>query len=341
MSTAAKPLHAAAWLLGVALAAGAASAGDGVLEPAPSAGCGGEGLAAGVHHRVLMHDGLQRTYQIWVPTVYDGSAPAPLLLNLHPFVLGGPAHGVFTLSSQQTAKAEETGFIVVEPDGTANPPDEPFSWNGGDACCNPPSRRHIDDVDFVLTAVRTVFDELCIDRRRVYASGMSNGAYLSHRIACERPEEIAAIAPISGSFSSELVCADGRAVPVIQISGENDNLASRQASVDRWVDWLGCDEEPTSVRDGDTVCSTHTGCDDGVEVVHCVVDEGNHCFFSQQEIPIVECPQREGQPRSQDLAWDFLSRYALPTPLPEPGATALGAAAVLAIAVARRRRAAP
>jgi len=323
----------------VALTLFASPAVAGVHEPTPSAGCDAGGLGAGLHTFEFTHDGILRTYDVYQPESYDDSVAAPMMLNLHSLVTGGTAIGIFRLFSQQTARSESGGYIVVEPSGTGMNPDDPVSWNAGEACCNPPERDHVDDVGFVAEVIDRVFAQLCIDERKVYASGMSNGGYLSHRLACELPRRIAAIAPVSGSFSQELVCVDGRAMPVVQISGELDNLASRQASVDRWLGTNECGDATTEEVDRDMTCTTHTDCRDGVEVMHCVVDDGNHCFFSNAEHVILEeCPLRDG-PLAQDVIWDFVSDYALP--VPEPSSTMLAATALAALStMARRRRAA-
>jgi poly(3-hydroxybutyrate) depolymerase len=118
---------------------------------------------------------------------------------------------------------------------------------------------------------------------------------------------------------------------VLQITGSNDNLASRQASVDRWVLQNNCGPETTVTVDFDTTCTTHTNCDDGVLVRHCVVAPGNHCFFSNFEIQ-PECPVRPDGPLAQDLIWDFVSDYALVTvPEPSRNLVLLGGSLLLAL----------
>ena len=321
------------WVAMMLVLAGVASADP--AEALPSTGCDGGGLEFGLSTLHFEHDEIPRTYHVHVPASYDDSVPTPLMLNLHSLVLGGSAIGLFRALSAQTERSEMGGYIVVEPSGTGENPSDPVSWNAGEACCNPPARAHVDDVGFVAEVIDRVFDQLCIDERRVYASGMSNGGYLSHRLACELPERIAAIAPIVGSFSPELVCSTGRAVPVLQITGELDNLVSRQASVDRWLDMNECGPGTDVTVDRDTTCTTHFDCRDGVEVRHCVVDEGAHCFFSNVDHVVLEdCPLRDG-PLAQDMVWDFVSDYALP--LPEPSATALGATALAILGSMVRR----
>jgi len=313
------------------------------LEPVPSAGCGRSGLAAGSHELVVQHDGIERTFGVHVPLVHDNDIPAPVLMNLHSLLLGGPSlRNAFSTMSNQTVKSETAGFIVIEADGTPHPSDfgiDAYSWNAGEACCNPQEARGIDDVDFVVSVLEQMLETLCIDRRRVYASGMSNGGYMSHRLACEVPGYFAAIAPVVGSFSPELTCSTVRGMPVLQISGSLDNLSSRQASVDRWLVQNECGPETTVTVENDTTCTTHTSCRDGVLVRHCVIDPGAHCFFTNAESSIMrDCPVRPDGPLAHDMIWDFVSDWALARPVPQPSGSQLLAAGVLVLGVLARHR---
>ena len=153
---------------------------------------------------------------------------------------------------------------------------------------------------------------------------MSNGGYLSHRLACEAPGFIAAIAPVVGSFSEELVCTTVRGIPVLQVSGAEDSLPGRTASVDRWKSLNHCTGEGVETEIGEATCTTWSaGCTDDVEVTHCILPERGHCWFSDLERQLTPgCPPTEevmnndGERRvfnSQDVTWDFLSRWTLPS----------------------------
>ncbi len=314
------------------------------LDPVPSAGCGSSGLAPGPHEFEVKFGGIDRTYGVHVPASHDNDTPAPVLMNFHSLLLGGPAlRKYFSTMSNQTVKSESAGFIVIEADGTAHESSPGssyvFSWNAGEACCNPAEAQDIDDVGYVVHVLEEMMGALCIDRRRIYASGMSNGGYLSHRLACEIPDSFAAIAPVVGSLSPELTCTVDRGVPVLQISGNLDGLSSRQASVDHWVQHNACGPETTVSVVDDTTCTTHTNCRDGVEVRHCVVDPGKHCFFTNAELPFMtDCPTRPSGPLAHDMIWDFLSAYALATPAPEPTSGQLAGAVILTFGVLARGR---
>ncbi len=274
-----------------------------------SSGCGQGSLPPGTHAFGFDYDGRERFYEVHIPAIYDDDEATPLLLNLHPLVLGGQLHGIWTSESRHNVKSEEVGFIVLQPDGIGNP----ASWNGGDRCCSPANTEGIDDVGFIDALVQHTMSQLCIDERRVYATGMSNGAYLSHRIACEFPGRIAAIAPVVGSLSQELVCDDGRGVPVMQLSGGEDSLASRQQTVDSWTRVNKCTSETAVTHQNGTVtCVTNEDCKGDAVVTHCIVDGGGHCSFSDADPQLSPGCSASDDIVSQDLIWDFLSRWRLP-----------------------------
>ena len=275
----------------------------------PSAGCG-NAMEAGVHVFTLNHGGTERTYDLMIPSDYVSTEPMPLLLNLHPLTLGGPwLHTFWAWVSNLNAKGDREGFLVAQPDGTG----APVSWNGGEDCCSPPGT-DVDDVDFIAAVIDAVQNQICVDERRVVATGMSNGAYLAYRIACEAPDMLAAIAPVVGSLSAELDCLDGRAIPVLQLSGSEDSLDRRELSVTRFLEINGCnDTTEITYRQGDVTCTTHPACEEDVEVTHCIVDGGGHCFFGDSDflLSLAGCEVRDDIV-SQDLIWEFLSRWRLP-----------------------------
>ena len=153
----------------------------------------GEPLGPGDHTRTLAVADLKRAYFVHIPKSYDGSKPYPVVLAYH----GGAstAEGMTRFSGLSEA-ADKHGFIVVYPSGTGNL-DKALTWNGGN-CCGYAMQKQIDDVDFT----RAVLDDLArvvkIDPKRVYATGMSNGAIMAYRLASELSDRIAAIAPVAG-----------------------------------------------------------------------------------------------------------------------------------------------
>src|SRR5207302_2556094 len=118
--------------------------------------------------------------------------------------------------SGMDAKAGQRGMVVVYPQGVGN------SWNAG-TCCGRAMDEHVDDVRYLRDLVREIESELCIDRARIYATGMSNGAIMSYRLACEASDIFAAIAPVDGAGGLP-ACAPKRPGPALALDGPRDLL---------------------------------------------------------------------------------------------------------------------
>jgi polyhydroxybutyrate depolymerase len=233
------------------------------------------GLPAGNHARTLEHDGLERAYTIHVPAGLDPQLGAPLLLNIHGFMSNPVQQEQWTAMN---ASADPRGWITVYPAGTDN------SWNAG-VCCGEAASNGVDDVGFLRALVDDVADELCIDRARVHATGMSNGGYMSNRLACEASDVFASIAPVAGALGL-LDCAPPRPVAVLAIHGVQDPLVAHQldeAAVAAWVGHDGCDPTPEQVDFEGGSQRIWSGCDDDVAVEFYSLDPMGHCWPSGLE----------------------------------------------------------
>jgi polyhydroxybutyrate depolymerase len=103
-----------------------------------------------------------------------------------------------------TRKAEREGFIVAYPEGTAAGRLGLFTWNAGH-CCGYAMEQRVDDVGFIGALIDRLQATHRIDPRRVYVTGMSNGAMMSHRLGIELSHRIAAIAPVVGAVFGDEV----------------------------------------------------------------------------------------------------------------------------------------
>src|SRR5262249_61920041 len=134
---------------------------------------------------------LARTRCVYVPASCDPATPTPVVIDLHGRLGAATDEPPLTLS---TAKADAEGFVVVYPQAWGSP----TSWNAG-GCCDPAASNNIDDVGFIRALIDELDAKLCVDDRRVYAMGMSNGGYLSQRLACGLADRGAAIGPGAGA----------------------------------------------------------------------------------------------------------------------------------------------
>lgn len=199
----------------VSLVTGCAAApGDGARAPTTptlAPGCAsdpGRHLARGSHERTeLASGGRQRWYLRFVPTAYDGS-PLPLVISLHGYLSGAAGAAAIT---GLDAVAERERFVLVTPQGSS---DKPY-WNAV------PHEELPDDVGFVADVIDDVSRAVCIDTKRVYVVGFSNGAFLASLVACRLADRVAAIAAVAG-LQDPAGCSPTRPVSVLAIHGTDD-----------------------------------------------------------------------------------------------------------------------
>lgn len=265
--------------------------------------CPAPGLTPGTHNLSIQHGGLDRTFLLYVPQGYTNQVHLPLVLDFHG--LGSNASQQ-AQNSKLNSKADQEGFLVVHPQGYQN------SWNAG-VCCGQASSTQVDDVGFTRAMVADLEQRICLDRRRIFSTGMSNGGLMSYRLACEAADLVAAIGPVAGMLVLSS-CTPSRPVPIIHFHGTEDSLvnyASASSTVAGWVTRDGCtDAQPTETySQGAARCETYQQCTAGVEVVFCTVTGGGHCwpgnsicFFGASTTDI----------SATDAMWDFFDRFTLP-----------------------------
>lgn len=269
--------------------------------------CDGSGLTPGDHTIMLDHDGIARSAIVHVPPGYDPTTATPLVLNFHGFT-GSPEGQVAFSLMNPVADAEN--FLLVYPAGLYN------SWNAG-LCCGQAVSDGVDDIGFIRALVERLHDELCIDDTRVYATGMSNGGYISHRLACEATDLFAAVGPVSATVVID-PCVPSRPIPVMMFNGTADFLVPYgggiyQSANQSFVDWAtrnGCTDPPeVTAQVGSVTCETVDECDEGVAVTLCTVEGMGHCWPGTPDCLF-------GVPNTDISAnaalWAFFSQFTLP-----------------------------
>jgi polyhydroxybutyrate depolymerase len=166
--------------------------------------------------------GIKRTFFLHIPDKYDITKPMPLLIVLHGG--GGTGRSMEKLTRGGFDEiSDKSGFILVYPDGIDK------HWNDGrnsDSSENRVNNDNIDDVGFIAALIDNLIKKMNVDPKRVYVTGMSNGAIMSYRLACELSEKIAAIAPVAGNIPQNLlmICSPSRPVSVLAINNVSDPL---------------------------------------------------------------------------------------------------------------------
>ncbi len=258
-----------------------------------SAACSGGGgdappPAAPVQHGRMTVNGQDRTYRVFVPPTLDRSRPAPLVLVLH-----GGASGVDDMvrTTGFDREALGSGFIAAYPEGTLR------AWNAG-KCCGSAPRRNPDDVGFLIQVLDKLEADYPVDRSRVFVTGVSNGAMMAYRLACERADRVTAVGVVAGSVMVD-GCQPSRPVSVMEIHGTEDTLipymggipaapeaeaappyTATPAMMQRWAEINGCPSAaPPKVASAVTT-EEWTGCRNGSAVTLVTVQGGGHVWFA-------------------------------------------------------------
>src|SRR5262249_12763653 len=181
----------------------------------PAAASSQGGLVPGETTMSITIGGRNRTFLLHVPPSYTGLVPVPLVLDLHGFTSN---------NSQQAGlsgfreKSNAVGFIAAWPQGVGN------SWNAF-GCCGTSASQNIDDPAFLRAVVGRISQLGSIDPKRVYITGLSNGGFMTHRMACVAADIFAAAAPVSAPLNtSASTCRPSRPITVVAFHGLNDRI---------------------------------------------------------------------------------------------------------------------
>jgi polyhydroxybutyrate depolymerase len=290
-------------------------------------GCGGVGARVGAgaagDRQTVEHDGRSRAFILRVPPSITPGRAVPLVIVLH----GGGGNGLNAEAMTGfTSRGRDEGFIVVYPEGTARGRSRLLTWNAGH-CCGYAMQAGIDDVGFLGALIDHLAGEYPVDRQRVYVTGMSNGAMMSHRAGIELPGRIAAIAPVAGGlFGDE--AADRQRVSAIMINGMLDRsvpygggepggrfagswdgtpVTPAVAQAAFWAAANGCSTEATTVDAGAWVHVRHD-CPAplGVEL-YAVKDNGHAWPGGQRGSALGDIPSTALN--ATDVIWAFFSAH--------------------------------
>ena len=238
-------------------------------------------LLACTPKQTFEHGGMSREYILHLPEALPEEAP--LVLFLHGY--GGSARAYSWLGMKQQADA--LGFAVVFPQGSPDK-DGATHWNAQLDISS------TDDIDFLTALAQDLQQEHDLDPQRTYTSGISNGGFMSYALVCQAPEVFHAAGSVIGTMSGETwESCPAAPVPILQISGTEDDIVPIDGSMDpeggwggapemsaimaHWVSTNGCtDSVSINVDDDDTTATQYTDCDSGDEVRYFEVEGMGH-----------------------------------------------------------------
>ncbi len=258
----------------------------------------------------LTFDGLTRSFILYVPQSYTGTQDVPLVLNYHGYTSNAEAQMYY---GDFRSLAESEGFIIVHPQGTLL--DGATHWNVDGWTLG----STVDDVGFTAALIDYISERYSINSKKVYATGMSNGGYMSFLLACQLSTKIAAIASVTGSMTPENYqdCNPQHPMPVLQIHGTEDGVVSYNGEtwsepvttvVDYWANYNNCDADPIVVNlpDIDTT--------DGSVVKTITFNNGNNGVVTRHYKVIGGGHNWPGTVGNMDISasneiWEFFSMY--------------------------------
>jgi polyhydroxybutyrate depolymerase len=243
----------------------------------------------------LTFDGTERSFILYLPLGYNNAGKMPMIFVIHGG--SGTPEGMIKIADFKSI-ADRDKVVLVYPAGIQK------NWNDGRPTV--PNQMGVNDVGFFNMICDNVIANYSVDGTRIYATGISNGGFMSSRLGCELSNRIASIAVVAATIEATAIapsCNPSKPVPAIYIHGTSDPLVpftggimtaggtaggtilSHFQAVDKWVSVNGCNKTPVEtdlpdiVNDGTTIRQrTYTGGAGGSEVVGYVIQNGGHTW---------------------------------------------------------------
>ena len=264
----------------------------------------GQETATETGFEVFQHGDVERQYVLHLPE--DLPENAPLVFFLHGY--HGNARNYAKMGMSRVA--DKHGFAVVYPQGKPDRRDVPH-WNARLKISD------IDDVGFLTALAKDLQHTHDLDPERTFASGVSNGGFMSYTLAAERPEVFKAVGSIIGTMSGYTWehREDIKPVPVLQISGLDDRIVPVDGSMRPAGGWGGAPDQKTIIEfwkdldqttteevievSADTTAYRYGDGVEGCEVWLYEVKGWGHRVPGARKLGV----------HSVDLVWEFFSRF--------------------------------
>jgi polyhydroxybutyrate depolymerase len=271
-----------------------------------------------------------RVVRTHLPTSAPKGKPLPMVIVLH----GGGQKGgdIIEGLSRMNDAADANGFLAAYPTGSARGSWGGYTWNAGD-CCGVAMDENKHDVGAISAMIDALTSGGCVDPKRVYVTGVSNGGIMSYRLACDLADKIAAAAPIAASLMDSS-CNPSRPVSMYIMHGTADKFVNYEGgenwkksgarrpfvsvrdSVAAWLKFDRCTGEPKQTyHKGDTTCTTHDQCAGGTAVTLCTVEGGGHSWPGGDTGGRVMLEMMIGKTThdiSNQHMWDFFAAHPMP-----------------------------
>ncbi len=266
--------------------------------------------AAGQFAQSFAFQGAQRTYQLYVPRAYTGANAIPVVFDFHGYGSNAVQQMVY---ANFTPESDRDDFLVVAPDGQV-PADRHFNLSGEPGLQN--------DVQMVSALLDHIEATLCVDPRRVFATGMSDGGAMTSVLACRMSNRFAAF----GAVAVVVACGGTRAVPIMAFAGTADPVvpfnggkvqccggglvAGAAAAMASWAAHDRCAAKFEDVKLGSEVTRrTWPQCARGSSVTLYIIEGGGHTWPGS--IPIARLGMTTRQIDATATIWRFFQANPL------------------------------
>ena len=183
-----------------------------ISEPVIAAGCSADADIE-TFSDALESGGNTYEFSVTIPSDYLVGEPNPMIINYHGLGSNGFEQSALSLLTSKTSR-----HITVHPTGQTGFPDNRNSWG---LAAGEEGR---DDLAFSEDLIDWISERVCVDQNRIYAMGMSNGAFMSASIVCNLPDRFAAAASVAGVSFPEGNCNPDSATPFIAFHGTDDTV---------------------------------------------------------------------------------------------------------------------
>jgi polyhydroxybutyrate depolymerase len=278
--------------------------------------------AAGLVSHKLNIGGSDREYYLYTPAVLKPNQSLPLIIGLH----GGRGQPQqFAQTTNFNKLAQKQGFIIAYPAGIDR------NWNDGR---DSKTLQNQDDVAFIRAMIDDIQKTRQIDATRIYATGISNGGFMTQRLACELGDRISAFAAVASTMASppSSACKSSPPVAMLTINSPVDQFVPWQGgtmtrgaggvilsvaeTTDFWRTKNGCSQKPilTTVKssapaDGTkAIVADHRTCQSGREVVQVTIAGGGHTWPGGSNQPAALVGVTSNQIDATSYIWDFFQR---------------------------------
>ena len=276
----------------------------------------------------ITFDGVARNFIVYLPSGYNNSGKMPLIFAIHGG--SGTTEGMINIANFKTI-ADRDKVVLVYPEGVQK------NWNDGRPTA--PNQLGINDVGFFNQMCDYMINNYSLDVKKIYATGISNGGFMSTRLGCELSNRIAAIAVNAATIEATTIapnCKPNRPVPALYIHGTTDPLVpflggqitaggtaggtilSHFQAIDKWVTINGCNPTPTVTdlpdiaNDGTTIKQrVYSGGTNGSEVVSYVITNGGHTWpQGYQYLNEAIIGKTSQDMNACEVIWTFFKRFS-------------------------------